>query len=149
MIVSATTSDAKLLTEIAVQSKGFWGYSKELLSSWKEELTVTETIISKMIVFKYLINNQIIGFYILQIINPQKAELEFLFIAPKFIGKGIGSQLLKHATIKANELKIVSLFVLSDPNAVAFYKNNGFVTVAKKQSTIAGRFLPVMQKDLA
>lgn len=149
MILVATTSDAKLLTEIAVQSKGFWGYSKELLSSWKEELTVSETMISEMIVFKYLINNQIIGFYILQIINPQKAKLEFLFIAPKFIGKGIGSQLLKHATIKASKMKIESLFVLSDPNAVVFYKNNGFVTVAKKESTIASRFLPVMQKDLA
>ena len=36
MIVEATALDAKLLTSIAIESKSFWGYSTELLNSWKE-----------------------------------------------------------------------------------------------------------------
>lgn len=39
--------------------------------------------------------------------------------------------------------------VLADPNAVPFYSSQGFVIVAKKDSSIAGRFLSVMQKDLS
>jgi hypothetical protein len=40
MIVFATISDAKILSEIALKSKAFWGYSDEQLISWNEDLKV-------------------------------------------------------------------------------------------------------------
>ena len=67
---------------------------------------------------------------------------------PVFIGKGIGNQLIQHAFLKAKELKCNKVTLLADPNAVAFYTSQGFKIIDKKESAIAGRFLPIMQKDL-
>ena len=101
MIFSAKLSDKNLLTEIALKSKAFWDYSDELIASWKGDLTVSEKMISEMIVFKYVIDKKTIGFYILNQPNNFSIELEFLFVLPEFIGKGIGNQLLQHAFTKA------------------------------------------------
>jgi hypothetical protein len=40
------------------------------------------------------------------------------------------------------------MIVVADPNAVSFYVSKGFHEIDRKESTIPGRFLPVMQKDL-
>lgn len=148
MIVSATISDAKMLTEIALKSKAFWGYSDELIAGWIEDLTVSEKMISEMTVCKFLINDEIVGFYILNQPKEKSIELEFLFILPSSIGKGIGNQLINHAFEKAKELNCKQVTVLSDPNAFPFYKSKGFYETDKKVSSISGRFLPIMQKDL-
>lgn len=148
MIVKATISDAKKLTEIALKSKAFWGYSNELIESWREDLTITSVMISNCKVFKFLVDAKIAGFYVL---NPPKNNtivLEMLFVLPKFIGKGIGKQLLLHSFEKAKIQAVKSMTLLADPNAVAFYYSQGFYKIDKKESSIAGRFLPVMQKDL-
>jgi N-acetylglutamate synthase-like GNAT family acetyltransferase len=148
MIVAGVISNAKELTAIAFQSKAFWGYSNELIKSWQADLTVTSKMIEKCCVFKYLIDETIAGFYILNTPEKNTIVLEMLFVLPQFIGKGIGKQLIQHSFKKAKVKKVKSITLLADPNAVAFYKKQGFVTINKKESTIPDRFLPVMKKDL-
>lgn len=149
MIVSSTINDSKTLTEIALKSKGFWGYTDEQIQNWTAELTVSKQIILEMFVYKFLVDEKTVGFYILNQPKEKCIELEFLFVLPKFIGKGIGKQLLQHSFEKAIEFQVDAMTVLADPNAVPFYSSQGFVIVAKKDSSIAGRFLSVMQKDLS
>lgn len=148
MIVEATVNDNSILTEVALQSKAFWGYSKQYLQSWEKDLTVTSTMIQNLFVFKYLHDNEIVGFYILNTIKQNSVELQFLFVKPEFIGNAIGSKLLQHAfeIAKNNGSKIMTL--LADPNAIQFYEKNGFEIIAKKESSIKGRYLPIMQKQL-
>ena len=148
MIVKANISDASLLSEIAMLSKSFWGYTKEQLDSWVDDLTVSENLILETHTFNFLVDNKIVGFYILNQPQNNNCELEMLFVLPNFIGKGIGKQLLQHAFKKAKNLKVKTVTLLADPNAVAFYTSQGFKTIDKKESSIAGRFLPIMQKDL-
>ncbi|MGB0890878.1 MAG: GNAT family N-acetyltransferase [Flavobacteriaceae bacterium] len=148
MIVSAIISDVKELTEIALKSKAYWGYSNDLIESWRTDLTVTSIMIFECNVFKFLLENKIVGFYILNPPKENKIELEMLFVLPDFIGRGIGKRLLEHSFEKALELNVKSLSLLADPNAVPFYKSKGFYKIDKKESSIFGRFLPVMQKDL-
>ena len=38
--------------------------------------------------------------------------------------------------------------LLADPNAIQFYEKNGFEIIAKNESSIKGRYLPIMQKQL-
>ena len=149
MIQLAEISDAKTLTKIALKSKSFWGYSNETLESWVEDLTVSERIIKEMIVYKFISNNETVGFYILNQPKGTSVELEFLFVLPVFIGEGIGNQLIQHAFLKAKELNCNKVTLLADPNAVTFYGSKGFEIIDKKESSIAGRFLPLMQKDLS
>lgn len=148
MIISAKKIDAKMLTGIAIKSKGFWDYSNDLLESWREDLTVPELMIQEMFVYKYVIDDEIVGFYILNQPKEKSIELEFLFVLPNFIGKGIGNELIQHAFKKAKELESNKIIVLADPNAVSFYGSKGFIIIDKKESSVPNRFLPLMQKDL-
>ena len=148
MIQKATIKDTDILTNIALTSKGYWGYSNELIESWRNDLTVTSKMIENVFVYKFIQNNKIVGFYILNQPKGNNIELEMLFVLPEFIGKGIGKQLLLHTFEKARKQNASTLNLLADPNAVAFYKSQGFIIIDKKESTIPNRFLPIMQKDL-
>ena len=148
MILPAEISDGNVLTELALTSKSFWGYNKDLVESWRTDLTVAPEMISERMVFKFLDNQMLAGFYML---NPPKEnliELEMLFVLPEFIGKGIGEKLLLNAVEQAKSLNAISMTLLADPNAEEFYKSQGFIAVDKKESSVKNRFLPVMQKDL-
>lgn len=149
MIISANINDAKQLTQIALKSKAFWGYSDEQIESWREDLTVSEKMIEEMMVYKFAFESSIVGFYILNQPKENRIELEFLFVLPKFIGKGIGNQLIQDAFKKAISLNCATIFLVADPNAVPFYQSKDFVIIDKKESAIFGRFLPVMQRGLA
>lgn len=148
MIFSAEINDADELTTIALQSKAYWNYTDELIESWRDDLTVTPNMIQEMLVYKYVTNEQIQGFYILNQPKDKSIELEFLFILPEAIGKGIGKKLLKHAFQQAKQLNSTTMTLLADPNAESFYNHYGFIRVAEKESSIPNRFLPVMEKDL-
>jgi GNAT superfamily N-acetyltransferase len=148
MILLANISDAKMLTRISLKSKAIWGYSDEQLKNWTEELTVSEKMIQEMIVYKFISNDKPVGFYILNQPKEVSIELEFLFVLPSFIGKGIGHQLITHAFSKAIALNCNQIHLVADLNAVPFYQSKGFTVIAEKESVIFDRILPVMQKYL-
>jgi len=139
MIVKAEIIDSNKLTELAIASKSYWRYSKELINSWKDDLKVTSKMIEDLTVFNFILDEKIVGFYILNHPIGKNIELEFLFVDPKFIGKGC---------TKALEEECISMTVLSDPNAINFYKNQGFIEIGKKESNIPNRFLPILKKNL-
>lgn len=145
MIVKATLSDADTLTEIALQSKAYWGYTPEQIESWRDDLKVTPKMFKDWNIYKYLVDGQIAGFYILNRANIRTSFLEFLFISPDHIKKGIGVQLLQHAIDYCKGSSGAILNVLSDPNAQSFYAKYGFEVIAERKSSIPGRFLPEME----
>ncbi|MCF2875466.1 MULTISPECIES: GNAT family N-acetyltransferase [unclassified Tenacibaculum] len=148
MIEKANIKDAKLLTNIALISKAYWGYNEELINSWKDDLTVTPKMIEEMMVYKFISNQKTIGFYILNQPKNNSIELEFLFVHPDAIGQKIGKQLLSHAIEKSNNLNIETMTLLADPNAQPFYESQGFISTEKKESSIPNRFLPLMKINL-
>jgi GNAT superfamily N-acetyltransferase len=147
MIVKAIPSDAETLTQIALESKAYWGYSFEQLESWKSDLTILPEIFNDWSGFKFKIDKEIIGFYLLNRIDSRTCVLEFLFVTPTFIGKNIGRQLIEHAIKSCRTTSCEVLNVLSDPNAVAFYTKYGFKTISLKESSVPGRFLPEMELE--
>jgi GNAT superfamily N-acetyltransferase len=97
MIVAAQPLDAITLTEIAFQSKAYWGYSPGQIERWRLELTVTPSMFEDAVIYKYLIGTEIAGFYILENWQFSIASLAFLFVSPEFIKQGVGKQLVAHA----------------------------------------------------
>ena len=148
MIVSATISDAKILTEIALKSKAFWGYTDQQIKSWTTDLTVSEQLIKEMIVYKFVFKTKTVGFYILNQPKEKNIELEFLFVLPHFMGNGIGGELIHHSFKKALSLGCESMTLLSDPNAVSYYQSKGFEVIGRKESSVPNRILPVLHKTL-
>ena len=147
MIVRATLEDAEVLTEIAVKSKAYWGYENDQVESWREDLTVTPKMFDESNIYKYIVDNQIGGFYILERANIRTSFLNFLFISPDYIKQGIGHQLLQHAIAYCKDGGSAILNVLSDPNAASFYAKYGFEVIDQRESLIPGRFLPEMELE--
>ncbi|WP_428741350.1 GNAT family N-acetyltransferase [Tenacibaculum sp.] len=145
MIIKAEIQDQELLTTIALQSKAYWGYSEEQIEKWREDLTVKPKMFEEWRIYKYLINDTIGGFYILNRTNLKTSILEFLFVVPNFINQGIGSKLLEHVKAYCKKEFCTVLNVLADPNAESFYLKHGFRVINKQESSIKGRFLPEME----
>ena len=148
MIVNAVSSDADTLTKIALESKAIWGYTAAQIESWTEELTVSQKMVEEMIVFKFLQNEMITGFCILNKPIEDKVELEFLFVLPEFLGKGIGKKLLHHSFKESKNRNCKEMTLLADPFAEVFYESQGFKTIGQKESNVFNRFLPVMHRYL-
>ena len=147
MIIPAKSSDATMLTEIALESKAHWGYTAAQLESWRDDLTILPKTFDSWRGSKFMSENEIAGFYLVNRVNIRTWYLEFLFVKPKFIGKNIGKQLIEHAiaSCRANSCEVLN--VLSDPNAESFYAMHGFKTLSQKESSIPGRFLPEMELE--
>ncbi|AUC86083.1 GNAT family N-acetyltransferase [Polaribacter sp. ALD11] len=147
MLVEATISDAKILTQIVLESKAYWGYSEDQIEGWREDLMVTSKMFEDWHVYKYLIDTKIVGFCILNTTNARRSIIEFLFVSPKVIKQRIGKQLLDHVIEHCIGCSSVVLNVLSDPNAKRFYAKHGFKVIAETESSIPGRLLPEMELE--
>ncbi|GAK10482.1 GNAT family N-acetyltransferase [Geomicrobium sp. JCM 19039] len=141
-IRKAAQGDQHRLTEIAISSKTYWGYSEEFMSLCKDELKVSRTDIQSKLVY-LLEDREIKGFYCLSI---EDKRLESLFVHPQFIGQGIGKLLWVDLLQKAKAYQLNRFQLESDPFAESFYVRMGAIKVGSVHSEVfPGRKLPVME----
>jgi GNAT superfamily N-acetyltransferase len=154
-IRAAENADIPMLNDIAFRSKAHWGYSDEFMAASRPLLTLTPAMLMMQPVFLALVDDQIAGFYALRRwhYEPHEdgaAELDYLFIAPEYMGLGVGRALFGHAVKVARAMGYRTLIIIADPNAEAFYAKMGAVTYHGMPSDIqAGRVLPLMRYSLA
>ena len=150
-IREAKLSEARLLSELALESKAYWGYSMEFMNACREELNVcAQDICSKNRIYQvYEENGEAIGFYAIERISNDEAELEALFVKPEYIGKGIGKALIEHAIAVSKHKGYKLLKIQGDPNAEEFYLASGAIRIGERESeSIQGRYLPLFQHNL-
>ena len=148
-IIPANVTDAPLLTNITKSSKAYWPYPSELLERWADELAISSEYIQQNLVFIAWSNeNKAIGYYSLDTHEGERIKMENLFILPEYIGKGIGTALLKHAMATPKKLDCTNIWLESDPHAAGFYLQKGFTVIGQKASSVIGRYLPVLQRHL-
>jgi len=75
-------------------------------------------------VYVLVSDDDVRGFYAL-VVRNDKAELEHLWVAPKYIGTGVGKELFLHAMQRAGALNVSEVEISSDPNAEGFYQKMG------------------------
>ncbi len=153
MIRPGKKEDAQILTGISFESKGYWGYPKEYFEIWKSELTVTPDYITKNDVQVFEIEGVIVGYFSIVVLEDDievsgtKIDkgywLEHMFIAPGYIGQGIGSFMFKYLRKRCETKGIGKLGILADPNARGFYEKMGCHYQGEIPSTIAGRTTPL------
>jgi GNAT superfamily N-acetyltransferase len=82
----------------------------------------------------------LLGFYHLTSTSrADTCELDFLFVEPTAIGRGVGQALFKHACTTARGLGYRSMVWGSDPHADGFYRRMGARTIgARRSSTCLG-----------
>jgi GNAT superfamily N-acetyltransferase len=145
----ARADEAQHLSELALKSKGHWGYSEAFLESCRAELTYSPQVCASGTVVVAERSLQVLGFYRL-ITQVPVSSLESLFVDPEAIGTGLGKALLEHALSAAQAQGAEAVTLEADPNAEPFYTRFGAVTTGEVPSaSVPGRTLPLMRFDLA
>ncbi|AJG61307.1 GNAT family N-acetyltransferase [Bacillus cereus] len=145
-IRNALLSEANELSELALHSKATWNYSQAFILACKEDLTITDEYIKNNFVYVLENDNTMIGFF--SFLRNENA-LDFLYIHPRYKGKGYGKILWEYVIQQANELGIKSFTIDSDPNAKGFYLKMGAKLIGETPSTVfEDRLLPLLKYDV-
>ncbi|CAL9636249.1 GNAT family N-acetyltransferase [Streptomyces sp. enrichment culture] len=141
LIRPARPGEAKLLTELALRSKAYWGYDAEFLASCRQELTLGDAELAGRRTSVAERDGGVVGFTTLEG-EPPQGVLGMMFVDPELVGEGIGRLLFTHAVETARALGFTRFTIDADPNAEPFYEAMGGVPVSRVPSgSIPGRTL--------
>lgn len=154
MIRPARADEAGQLTDLSLRSKAVWGYDAAFLARCRTAMALKAANITAQphYVAELDIGDlgwRIAGFYGFE---PEVGGvgLDYLFVEPALIGRGVGRALWRHAVATARALRHPALIVVSDPNAEAFYRKMGAQRIGWRGSDLEpGRKLPVLRFPLA
>ena len=143
----ARPEEGRLLTELTVRSKAYWGYDDSFLESARQELEFQASkFLPDFHVYILEMEGETLGFCSLISVDVNTVELHDLFIESRYIGKGYGKELWKYAVDVARNLGFKKLVFTADPNTEPFYVRQGAVRIGEKVSPVsAARRLPVME----
>jgi GNAT superfamily N-acetyltransferase len=137
MIRPADTTEASVLTNLAIDAKRYWGYPEHWIKHWESDLTISPDFIHDNHVYVAEDDGQIRGFYAL-IVDGNKAELDHMWVTPDSIGTGIGKALFLDAMERAAELKVLAVEISADPNAAGFYRRMGATEIGETDASFDG-----------
>ncbi len=144
-IRSAAEADIGNLTELALRSKAFWGYSQEFIEACRPHLEITAEYIRSWPVKVLEHHGKLLGFYSLKVITGEQ-RLDNLWIEPNEKKKGYGRLLFKNALIEAKNLHWDHFKMAVEPESVAFYNKMGAVMIGSVKSRLNDDlFLPHME----
>lgn len=147
----AVPEEAAKLSDLAIRSKAYWGYSKDFLNACVSELTIApeQFLDSDFACFVAADGDSILGFYSLDAISSDAYELDALFVEPDRIGRGIGRMLVNHAIGVLSSKGAETLIIQGDPHAADFYLALGAHETGERESgSIPGRYLPLFEIDV-
>jgi GNAT superfamily N-acetyltransferase len=150
-IRQAYVREAGLISNLALLSKGHWGYGEDFLRQCADELTYPpEQLSTSRFYFAVALRKtKIVGFYGLHFGENSTYELEALFVEPDSIGRGIGKMLLNDAIDHLKQRGADKLLIQGDPNAAEFYQGNGGKLIGQLAShSIPGRSLPLFEINI-
>lgn len=145
--LKAEADNASELSVITKRSKAYWGYTQQQIELWEADLTISEDQIGKETFYKAVKEGQTIGYYSWYSEGKDSVVLDNLFVLPEFIGQGVGALALSHflQCVRPHFKRVV---LYSDPHAEQFYARFGFTVIGKKETSVKGRFMPIMEKIL-
>jgi predicted N-acetyltransferase YhbS len=141
----ARTDEAEALTDLSLRAKAVWGYDAGFLARCRAVMTVKAANIESRPHFVAELDDRLAGFYGFE---PEAGGigLDYLFVEPDLIGRGIGHTLWNHAVATARRLGHGALIVVSDPNAEGFYLRMGCRRIGTRPSELeSGRQLPLLR----
>jgi len=141
----ARKDEVGILSELAMRSKGHWGYDAAFLEACRGELTITPARIHCETVWVAVEAGEVIGFGSL-LVEGDDAELTDLFVDPDHIGSGVGQALWDRTVATGQEKGVTRIRIEADPYAEQWYLKRGAVRVGEAPSgSIPGRMLPLLE----
>ena len=141
----ARPDEAAVLSELALASKGYWGYDEAFLATCRDELTFRPADLERRQVVVAEVTGQVVGFYSVDG-EPPAGELGNMWLRPDRIGTGLGRVLWQHAMTTAAAAGFEHLDIGAEPNAEGFYRKMGAERIGGTPSAaIPGRVLPLLR----
>jgi GNAT superfamily N-acetyltransferase len=147
VIRRANQHEGEQLRQLAIASKGYWGYDEERVREWAASGDFSPAGIRGKEVFVAEVSRRVVGWTSL-IPAGDVCWLDDLWIEPEWIGSGIGSRLFRHAAARATELGCGRMEWEAEPNALGFYEKMGGRYLRDSDPSDWGRVLQVMGVDL-
>jgi len=135
------------LKEIAVASKGHWGYDPQRVRDWADRGDFDRETLERLALFVAEADGRVIGWASVEP-RGEVAWLADLCVKPAWIGKGAGTALFRRAADHAREGGARVLEWEAEPNALGFYEKMGARRLRDSTSEW-GRMLSVMGVGLA
>jgi predicted GNAT family acetyltransferase len=145
----ANLNDLNALSNLALRSKAYWDYNSSFIESCREDLTITPERLDKGNIQVALgSSGETLGFY--SFLDEDEPAMDFLFIEPELIGKGIGKKLWLDALRYAEAKGWSSFSICADPFASEnFYLKVGCEQIGEIESSVSkGRMLPLLRYRL-
>jgi GNAT superfamily N-acetyltransferase len=144
----ARSDEVDLLGELALRSKGHWGYDRSFLDACRGELTFQPDELGARRITVAEADGRVLGFYSLDG-EPPSGELGNMWVEPDSIGTGVGRRLWHHAIQSARTAGFMMLRIGAEPFAEGFYLAMGAKRVGETPSgSIPGRILPMLEVHL-
>jgi GNAT superfamily N-acetyltransferase len=145
---TASPDEAALLSDLALRSKAYWGYTRAFMDACRDELTWTASDVERLC-FVVAEDDSVAGFYALERLSESEVELEALFVEPARIGQGFGRILIEDAKRRAAAMGAQRMIIQGDPHAERFYRAaGGELTGTRVSASIPGRMLPTFRIEL-
>jgi N-acetylglutamate synthase-like GNAT family acetyltransferase len=119
----AVVSDGVALTQLMHSSSAYKGEYARILEGYG----VTPEQIEHDVVYLAERTGQLVGFC--SLIPGASPELDLMFVADHMQGAGVGQRLFEHLQVKAAELGITNVKIISHPPAMGFYQQMGAVRI--------------------
>jgi ribosomal protein S18 acetylase RimI-like enzyme len=150
-IVRAAPELAASLTRIALAAKRYWDYPERWIEIWTPILTLTPQYVAMNPTYVAVEDGSPAGFYALVWLQGRsRIQLDHLWLAPEWIGRGLGRSLFEHAAATARALGARVVDIEAEPNAEAFYRRMGARRTGERTGRIEDqpRVLPLMELEL-
>lgn len=148
-IREAKMDEADLLAHITDVSEASWGFDEDYMTHFRAHYTVTSAYIQEHPVFCHIGENGVDGFYGLTVLTEEKAVLDYLYVIPEAMGRGIGRTLFRHMIAYLAEQGIKRVKWVTSPEANPFYAAMGARVVGETESIVVkGRIIPTYVYDL-
>ena len=130
------------------------GLLEELTALWRQSVAQTHTFLTNKDIdeienyvpqalkeVEHLVVAQNNGDY-LGFMGIEKHRLEMLFLAPQYMGQGVGRKLIEYGIeqYQINEVTVNE----QNPNAIGFYEHLGFKTYKRTEFDEQGRPFPLL-----
>lgn len=140
--------EGERLREIAIAAKSHWGYDLDRVQEWAAMGDFSPAGLRQKDVYVAAVEGIPVG-WAAAIDQADVWWLDDLWIAPDWMGKGIGSRLFNHAAEQGRAAGAHRMEWEAEPNALGFYEQMGGRHLRDSEPGVWGRVNPVMGIDLS
>lgn len=148
IIRRARPEDSEVLTGIAERSEAHWGCDAAFMEAFRRLYRITPELIAGSVTFVAEEDGACLGFYTL-LSHDDATELEYLYLEPSCIGKGLGRLLWDHMADHCRREGIPDVQLVCGPEPKRFYEKMGAIQIGETASLVVpGRRVARMRYTL-